>query len=818
VHEKWTCGVIAAAIMLLASPDAAAALDLRNAVVERLDNGLTVIMLEDRNFPVVSTQMLYRVGARDESYGHTGLAHFLEHMAFRDSEHFPDTGLVSSIYAAGGEWHGYTWTDETTYFATVPKEELDLLLRIEADRMSRLRISPDDMEAERGAVLAEMHMYENYPTSMLLDAVMFTSFLAHPYRNNTIGWESDIEALEHREVVAFYERHYHPANAVLAIVGDFERRKVLARVRKLFGDMEGGTPTPLPHTAEPVQDGERHVRLHADTDARRFMIGWRAPSAGHDDFATFLVLQELLGAGSGVNFRQNDWGTPLDEGALLAGVADDVTTWYPPSAQDYIFIVGGTIPLEDRESRLEEAIAERLERVRQSKPDQVSLHAARERVLEELVYDVETTEDAAHQLAFFAGLRALDALLQLPQRVKAVSGADVQRVARKWLLPERRTIGWHVPDPDPEPETPAAELPGKEAANEPAAKAPPAPPDRKPVPEPELHELRRGIPVILQQSDLSPAAFLQVVLPGSNVIGEGVRRNVPIANHSSFAWRFVSEDLQETIARAREAVSGASVGAARQASAPTGPETAIEQVFQSRMSREPRQGMSSISPALVVVSGDFEPERVLELLDEAFGGLAAPERNPGRVAQEKSDGTLVEIRLERPVAQAQLGYIAAAPGPGDEASWAHRILLYILSHDYEGRLGKEAISNRGLAYYIDSRYRSDGAGGWITLAVGVDPEKLPELANLLQAELARLGEVPPSQAEIDEAKRHFIGRARSASQSNAELSSALAEQWLWYGELLGLEDLERRLQRIDRRAVLDAVSSFVGGTTVVVRE
>src|SRR5690606_19031923 len=93
VYEKWRYCVIAVAIMLLVSPGAAAGLDLRNAVVERLDNGLKVILLEDRNFPVVSTQMLYRVGARDESYGHTGLAHFLEHMAFRDSEHFPDTGL-----------------------------------------------------------------------------------------------------------------------------------------------------------------------------------------------------------------------------------------------------------------------------------------------------------------------------------------------------------------------------------------------------------------------------------------------------------------------------------------------------------------------------------------------------------------------------------------------------------------------------------------------------------------------------------------------------------------------------------------------------
>ena len=818
MRQKWKYGAIAVSIMLLAWQDAAADLDLRNASVERLDNGLTVILLEDRNFPVVSTQMLYRVGARDESYGHTGLAHFLEHMAFRDSENFPDTGLVSSIYAVGGEWHGYTWTDETTYFATVPKEELDLLLSIEADRMSRLRISPDDMEAERGAVLAEMHMYENYPTSMLLDAVLFTSFFAHPYRNNTIGWESDIEALEHAEVVAFYERHYHPANAVLAIVGDFDRRQVLERVETLFGGIEGRTPTPWPHTVEPVQEGERRVRLHADTDVRRFMVGWRAPSASHEDFAAFLVLQELLGAGSGVNFRQNDWGTPLDEGALLEGLADDVTTWYPPSAQDYIFIVGGTIPLEDQEARLEEALEERLATVRRRVPQPADLQTAIGRVLEELEYDVETTEDAAHQLAFFEGLGALDVLLQLPGRVKTVTGADVQRVARRWLLPERRTVGWHVPG-EAAGKLPTVEAQPSQAGTESAPDAPPGAPDRDPVPGPEVRELRGGLPVIVQQSDLSRAAFLQVVLPGSDVFGPGVRRSEPVAGYSSVAWRFVPEDLPEIVAKAREAVDGARMGIDGQAARPTDPETAIERVFTSRMyGNEPAQGATGVPPALIVVSGDLATERVFGLLDEAFGGMAAGERNRSRTPANGIDADPLEVHLERPVAQAQLGYIVEVPGPAGEASWAHRILLYILSHGYEGRLGTEAISNRGLAYYIDSRYRSDGTNAWITLAVGVDPAKLPDLKDLLQAELERLRKEPPSHAEVEEAKRHFTGRARSAAQSNAEISSALAEQWLWYGELLTPDELERRLRRVDREAVLDAVSSFIDGATVTVTE
>lgn len=802
-------------ILLLACGPAGAELDLRNATTDRLDNGMTVILLEDRNFPVVSTQMLYRVGARDESYGRTGIAHFLEHMAFRSSENFPETGLVSSIYAIGGEWHGYTWTDQTTYFATVPKEHLDLLLRIEADRMTRLRISPDDMEAERGAVLAEMHMYENYPTSTLLDALMFTSFVGHPYRNNTIGWESDIANLQHEEVVAFYERHYQPSNAVLAVVGDMDSREVRARIRALFGDMESREPTPLPRTVEPVQQGERHVRLYADTDVRRFMIGWRAPSANHADFAAFLVLQELLGAGSGVNFRQNDWGTPVPDEAFLHGIADDLTTWYPPSAQDYLFVVGGTIPLEREEAALERALDNRIAELRRNAPGREAVAAAARRVQDELVYDVETTEDAAHQLAFFDGLRALESFLVLPERVARVTPDEVRRVARSWLKPERRSIAWHTPDPRPGSGAEQATKAPPGPSGEGVSISPPAPPDSQPVSRPEMRRLQGGIPAVVLESDLSRSAYLQVVLPGSNIEARAVQGNDPVLGHSSLAYRFRPDDLRETLGMARKAVDDAT---AKPLPAPSGtadPETVIEQVFLTRMLGE-RQQPARVTPALIAVSGHLDAERVFESLESAFGDLPAAGA-PG-IRPAAASGNEVEVRLGRPIAQAQLGYMVPAPGPGDERSLAYRILLYVLNHEYEGRLGREAISNRGLAYYIDGRYRSDGTDGWVTLAVGVDPDKLAELKSLLAAELERLLDEPPTIEEIEEAKRHLYGRARSAAQSNQELSQRIAEHWLWHRDALTPQALDRMLGGVDTKDVHDAVPAFIDGVTIVVAQ
>ncbi len=795
------------AMGLLAASSVNAALDLQNASVERLGNGLTVILLEDRNFPVASVQMLYRVGARDEVTGKTGLAHFLEHMAFRDSENFPDSGLTSSIYARGGEWHGYTWTDQTTYFATVPKEQLDLLLRIEADRMMRLTISPDDMDAERGAVLAEMHMYENDPTSMLIDAVIYTSFLGHPYRNNTIGWQSDIENLQHEDVVDFYQRHYHPANAVLVVVGDIDSAATQSRITELFGEFPEREPTARPHTLEPLQQGERRALLHGSSDRRQFMIAYRAPSANDPDYAAFLVAQSLLGASSGVNFKQNDWGTSVRTGAALDGAAAMVTTWYPPSDQDYVFVIGGFVDTDVSETKVEQEVEKRIALLRRRTVSEKRLAMAIEDVLEQLMFDVETTEDAAHQLAYFEGLHALDTLLALPDRVAAVTAMDVRKVLMRYLLPERRSIVWYQPHSG----GPAAQLPPGSDIKVPLAVTEPQALDTVPLPLPVTARLSGGIPVIVQSNDLSPSAYLQVVLPSAQ---NEATANKPVQGFSSLEFQIRPAELEKTIAKARGLLASAAHKPELDLSPSTDPETRLKQVFDEIITGSELPPAATTAPALIVVSGDVEFDDTIALLEKRFGNVKVASRPaPSSVNFAAED---ISVNLGIAIAQAQLGYIVPAAAPDTSTADAQRLLLYIVSHGYEGRLGRAAISDRGLAYYIDSSYRSDGSKAWMTLAIGVDTDKLDALKVLLESELKRLLDEPPTLAEFEEAKSYLLGRALSAAQSNEELATTLAEQWLWYEDTVTPKALDRRLAMISYQELLDAVPAFIGGTTIVV--
>ncbi|HEX5718627.1 MAG TPA: insulinase family protein [Thermoanaerobaculia bacterium] len=761
---------------------------LDGIVVERLPNGLTVMVLEDPALPIVSTQVLYKVGGRTECAGSTGLAHFVEHMAFRATERFPDTDVVSRIYAVGGEWHAYTWIDQTTYFETVPRERLPLVLDIQADRMSRLLIPAAEMEAERGAVLTELHGYENDPASVLHDAVAAVSFTEHPYRQNVIGWTSDVERITHADVAAFYRRHYNPANAVLAIAGDVKASEALALVRKAFGSIPGGDITPLPRTMEPPQQGERRVNVPGG--GSRFQIAYRAPAATDPDWAAFLLIQALLTGSSGASFRQDGDPFPARPGSRLYGVAEEISSFFAPTAQPYLFSLGGSGGPE-----VEKAIEERIAVLRDRPVPPDELDKARRALLTELELDVETSEDVAHQMAFYEGIGAFQVLKRLPELVAAVTPEEVQRAAAARLQPWQRTIGWVHPAPPPA--VPAAAAP-RVVEDTPA----PARISEKPS-APRVKILRNGIALIVRRVPRVPVGYLRMVVPGNAFDDE------PSWRHTSLTRPFRAGELAEAAADLRRELDSAKPAPPPEES--EDPETRLERALQDALIN-PSPTSTPAVPAVVVAVGDLDEDEALRLLETTFSGLPPP-RLPLtldlRVRQP-------EVRIALPgKAQSQIGY--AVPVTASPLTW--RMLLYIMAHDYEGRLGKELIARRGLLNYLGTRHRSDGRTGWLSIISGVNPDKLDETRALFFGLLDALRENPPTEAEVEEARQHLIGRRLTAPMSNEEISAAYAREWIERGRLLTDAEWEREVQGVTREEVLAIVPAFLAGVrgTVDVR-
>ncbi|HKH46645.1 MAG TPA: insulinase family protein [Thermoanaerobaculia bacterium] len=793
-----TLWLILSCLAALSSP--AAADRLSAAVVEHLDNGLTVMVLEDPTLPLVSTQVLYKVGGRTESSGATGLAHFVEHMAFRATERFPDTDVVSRIYAVGGEWHGYTWIDQTTYFETVPREHLGLVLAIQADRMARLVIPAGEVEAERKAVLTELHGYENDPASVLHDAVAAVSFTEHPYRNNVIGWTRDVEQISHADIVDFYRRHYRPANAVLAIAGDVRATEVLDLVRRLFGGLPSAEPTPPPRTIEPPQLGERRVELRGAGARSRFEIAYRAPAATDPEFAAFLLLQAVLAGSTGANFRQDGDGVTVRPGSRLHEIGEDLETVFAPTAAPYLFEIAGTADPRDSPAEIEAQIEERIAALRESLISAEELERVRRDLAAELVLDVETTEDAAHQMAFYEGIGAFDVLRHLPERIAAVTAEELRRTALRRLQPWQRTIGWFfagAPLMAPPPLQPAAPAPSPASSAETIEQT-----DREPI----VKRLDNGIALIARRVPRIPAGLLRVVVPGNG--------DDPAWRHSSIEVRFQPGGLAQAAGEARRSLATAASEPAPPTSSIEDPEARLNATLRDLLGASAaRVPPGAPTPVVIAAVGDLDETEAIRLLERTFRDLPARRPLPSPALRVAKRHEIVHLPGK---AQAQIGYAVPAPPPSDPAADAWRILLYVMSHGYEGRLGKDLIARRGLLYSIDSRYQSDGRTAWISMTTGVNPENLDAARQRFTELMDALRTQTPTAAEIKEAKQHLLGRRLTAPMSNEEISAFYAQDWIDHGRLLSDEEEERRLRGVTPEDVLAVIDRFLGGASVIV--
>ena len=417
-----------------------------------LDNGLTVVMKRAAAHPVVAVQMYYKVGARHETIGVTGIAHYLEHMLFRGTDHFGPADITGAIERAGGEWHGYTWLDGTTYFEAAPAALLPTLLRLEADRMTRARMASNEVEPERGAVFQEYRGYQLDPRSDLFDAVMAILFLQHPYRNNTMGWESDLAGITHADLVDFYRRYYGPRNAVLSIAGDLDLDAAEREVRLTFGEIPARGDSVATRTVEPPIEGTRRVTLKRAGARRALLMSWHSPAATRPrDYAALMLLDAVLGSPRGLSFEHHsgDLTEGLEAGpagrlrpVVDRGPAESLGTAYVPMVYPGHYSIYATLKPGRTPADLEKAIHAVLRGARSIPVE--SVDQARRLILAADSVETDSPLEAAHEMAFWTALGGPQARRAVLEALADVTSTEVQSIAER-LTPERAAIGWLLP-------------------------------------------------------------------------------------------------------------------------------------------------------------------------------------------------------------------------------------------------------------------------------------------------------------------------------------------------------------------------------------
>jgi len=411
-----------------------------------LDNGLTVLVQEDHRAPLVSIAIMYSVGARNEAAGHTGIAHYVEHMNFRASARFPGSENTESITRLGGRWNGYTWIDQTYYASTVPREALGLALDIEADRMTAAVFDPREFARERTSVIAELNSYDD-PQSVLYDAVLAAAFELHPYRNNTIGWLTDVDQITRDEAYAFYRRFYHPNNAVLAVVGDVETARAVDEVRRRFGAAPAGETTAV-RTVEPEQTGQRRVVVRRPGPNALALAAWRAPALRDPDFPAMVLFDALLAGGKGFRFTREYPAPPrtlLERVVTSDGGATRARSHWQASRYPYVYTLQASTAEYGGLAAAEAALFLAASEAAAREWTDEELSAARRQIRSGWAADLDELAGRAHQLAFFEVSGGADLLGALPGRIERVTREELRRFARERLGAERATVGWFAP-------------------------------------------------------------------------------------------------------------------------------------------------------------------------------------------------------------------------------------------------------------------------------------------------------------------------------------------------------------------------------------
>jgi zinc protease len=263
-----------------------------------LPNGLKVLLKEEHKSPVVTFQIWYRVGSRNERLGKTGMSHVLEHMMFKGSKKYGPKQFSQIVQRNGGNDNAFTSADYTAYFENFAADRLETAMDLEADRMQNLLLDPKDFLSERDVVKEERRMRtEDDPTSVMVEQLMATAFAAHPYQWPVIGWMADLDNLTRDDLEAHYRTYYAPNNATIVVAGDFDSAKVLAMVEKHFGGIPRGPQVPKVGAVEPKQLGEKRVIVKQEAELPAVYAGYKVPTIRNPDAFALNVFQGILSSG-----------------------------------------------------------------------------------------------------------------------------------------------------------------------------------------------------------------------------------------------------------------------------------------------------------------------------------------------------------------------------------------------------------------------------------------------------------------------------------------------------------------------------------------
>jgi len=435
---------LAALLLTLSVPLVAQA----NPFEHQLANGLRIIVKEDHRAPTAAHMVWYRAGSMDETNGTTGVAHLLEHMMFKGT---PTTGageFSRLVAAAGGRDNAFTSKDFTAYFQQVPKQKLEQMMQLEADRMRHLTLDPKEFEQEIKVVMEERRLRtDDQPQALLAEQMGAVAFQAHPYRVPVIGWMNDLESMTVQDARDWYERWYVPNNAFVVIVGDVDHQEVFKLAERYYGVLAS---RPLPARkpqSEPIQTGIRRLTVKAPAELPVVLMAYKVPvirdvEKDSEPYA-LEMLSSILDGHEAARFSKSL--IREQRLAVSAGVGYDATSRGPG-----LFYLQGSPSEGKTRAELEAGFRAEISRLVKEGVAADELARAKAQLVAGQIYKLDSMFAQAMEIGQLetSGI-SYQMDKRLIEKLQAVTAEQVQAVARKYFQDEQLTVAELDPQPLP---------------------------------------------------------------------------------------------------------------------------------------------------------------------------------------------------------------------------------------------------------------------------------------------------------------------------------------------------------------------------------
>lgn len=400
-----------------------------------LPNGLRIVIVEDHSSPTFAYQTWYRVGSKNEEKKKTGLAHLFEHMMFKGTRTYPEGQLDRLLEAAGAEGeNAFTNHDQTVYVQELPSSQLELIVKLESDRMQNLVVDDHSFKTEVEVVQNERRFRnENNPDGLIHQTLYELVYEKHPYHWPVIGYEEDLKAMKAADALDFYRKYYQPNRATVVVVGDVDTQKTLDLITKYYGALTNNMSTPrYVKVSEPTAKSPRRKSLKLNIQVQKLVMGYLSTPSIHPDTPALMVLEDLLSSGK---------SSRLSKALVDGGVATYAAAYHQQNEDDSIFAIEVGLQKGNAASRAEKIALTEIRKLQDVLVGDRELKRAKNRILFSFYSALDSNSERAEFVGKYESISGdFRNGLKRAKDLDAVTAEDVRRVARKYLQENSRTV------------------------------------------------------------------------------------------------------------------------------------------------------------------------------------------------------------------------------------------------------------------------------------------------------------------------------------------------------------------------------------------